>query len=287
MRIEDLKRWHWVVIGIVAGLALGYLYASVEPQVPRSIGQQTFERDLTRKLDSGHAILSNLVVYPPKDGVAVVTGMQLERVRGGGDQWAPKPFSFWVRMPYKPQENAPGDASATTTVQEYLAHVASQHDHVTFRYAWWRETTAIYTICVLGAVAVIGGIWPIVINLLVGAGFGRRSEPDPEYDLSRFGQGQEESKAGKKEMTEADYDQLKALEAELERNLQPSGSGAAGQVGPGEGPPAAVRALSGVPLEASSLAQQQEDKDYAGEFYPTVAHAPKPKKKAESSAHEE
>ena len=46
MHIQDLKRWHWILIAIPIGAALSYAWTSIEPSVPRHIGQETFEQQL-------------------------------------------------------------------------------------------------------------------------------------------------------------------------------------------------------------------------------------------------
>ena len=47
MHVQDLKRWHWVAISIVVGLALSYVWSSVEwdENLP-TVGQADFERGL-------------------------------------------------------------------------------------------------------------------------------------------------------------------------------------------------------------------------------------------------
>jgi hypothetical protein len=48
--IDEIKRWQWVVIGLIVGLCLGFAGTSGEPNYDgRLSGQLEFERDLLRK----------------------------------------------------------------------------------------------------------------------------------------------------------------------------------------------------------------------------------------------
>src|SRR4051812_45309534 len=71
MPIEDLKRWHWVVIGCVVGLVLGFgqLYGGNEPAThPPSIGPQEFEEELRAAPRDGLPVLDNITIYPGSAG---------------------------------------------------------------------------------------------------------------------------------------------------------------------------------------------------------------------------
>src|SRR5919112_37666 len=101
MHIQDLKRWHWILIAIPIGLALSYAWTSAEPSVPRHIGQETFEYDLAAAPVEGNPWLDHLVVHPAREGVMVVTGEQL--VLRPNEKLADyKPFAFNALTPYQP-----------------------------------------------------------------------------------------------------------------------------------------------------------------------------------------
>ena len=68
MHVQDLKRWHWAVIALVVGLALSYVWSSVEwdENLP-TIGQRDFEAGLLINYpQAGH--LNNVTVMPPQEG---------------------------------------------------------------------------------------------------------------------------------------------------------------------------------------------------------------------------
>jgi hypothetical protein len=284
MQIEDLKRWHWIVIGLAAGLVLSYLYASIEPgSRGDSMAQERFERFVTNRPYQGeHPWLTDVKVYPDRDGMTVVTGYYLEPGRN-----LYNPFRFISQTPYQPlariRDNRPPDweQSEQQTVRKYLEHHAAEREHLSVRYMWTHEPRFIYMIWTGAAVAIIGGIWPTIIGLLTAAGMGRRRAAEPEYDLDRFKGGDEPElqPQQKREVTQEDIDQLAAVEAELQRRLAAHG---------GDEPPAAaeqetteqpIRQLDGRPLEHAAQQQAEDERrSYAGEFYPTVAHVPKSKK---------
>ena len=70
MGIEDLRRWHWVIIGLMLGAALGSTRVFFGPDLdsPGSYSQPLFERKLRETLADGTPALRGLVVHPPGSG---------------------------------------------------------------------------------------------------------------------------------------------------------------------------------------------------------------------------
>jgi hypothetical protein len=275
MQVQDLKRWHWALIALVVGVALSYAWTNVEPTIPRSLGQATFEDLLVRPPHEGHAWLENLTVYPPEEGVYVVTGEQLT-VTSGSKEGTYKPFAYMAKIPYVPGAGrtvagAKPSAPADQTILTYLKTTAEQHAHVDYRYAWERKPAAVYAIWTVGSLVVIGGVWPSLVSLLTGGGLGlTRQKDDDDYDLSRFGSGKEAAPAGPTGPTTADVDQLKAVEAELEQKLAGFGITGATDAAGGTDQAGGVRKLDAQPLEAAPIDKPEEPKDYKGEFYPVA-----------------
>jgi hypothetical protein len=278
MAIEDLKRWHWVVIGVVVGalMGLGQVYGGNEPwaNLP-SIGQQEFEEGLRARPRDGAAVFENITVYPGAGGepdlVVVDRRMDWGLFAGlragpaGSDARQIRYVQHFIRArrPFKPFAPIAGAvARPNYTVRDYLNDA-----HVNFRYAWWKEPKTLIALWTVGSTVLIGGVWPTVLNLLVGAGFGRRQPKEPDYDLGRFKS--EPGPAGPAATTPdgaALEEHVRKLEEELAGSLS-AGVSAAGQDQANESKPAP--ALLAAPVEAPAAAGD-EDKEYQGEFYPVA-----------------
>src|SRR5262249_757907 len=123
-------------------------------------------------------------------------------------------------------------------------------------------------------ILLVGGVWPSIVSLMVGAGLGFNKEDEgPEYDLNRFKHEEDKKKAAAAQPTAADVKHLHDLEDELGKKLAAQ---AAGQPIPEDAPDqaAAVRKLDGGPLQQVVDDKPPEDHDYKGEFYP-VDRGPK------------
>jgi hypothetical protein len=156
------------------------------------------------------------------------------------------------------------------TVVDYLASIKERHPEVAYRIAWWERPTILYTLWAGGSVLVIGGIWPTVLGLLLGAGFGRHSAAEQEYDLSRFKSEPESRAVHQATMHGAlDVEQLDALEQELRRTLAQQAS--TSDQPAGERP--IVAQLGATADDSTAPAQADEQKEYQGEFYPVVRKA--------------
>ena len=73
MAIEDLKRWHWCVIGLLVGAAVAAIRLSMDPPEPKGItlvAPHVFEEQwLTHQDPGGRPVYSieNVRIHPPKD----------------------------------------------------------------------------------------------------------------------------------------------------------------------------------------------------------------------------
>jgi hypothetical protein len=279
MQVQDLKRWHWVLAALIVGLALSYVWSSVEwgDALP-TVGQVDFERGLTLNYPQvGH--ITDVTVLPPEDGKYKVVCSQLRRTKD------PKimefrPVAFMADAPYKAGDWR-GAPEQFPTVRQFLAKMKSEKP-ISYRYAWYRETWAIFLLWTGASLLLIGGVWPSVVSLLTGGGLGLEAQPKgPEYDLSRFGKGQEAGKAPRAAptATAGDMDELRRLEAELEQKLAAGGgAGAAGaEAGAAASAPGEVKKLTGGPVEEVKTQQEELEKEYGGEYYPVVrsVHAKK------------
>lgn len=70
MRVDRIKRWQWILIGLLIGLVLAYLQSSIGAEgfvfsgKHSSVGQQEFERAIAQPPAGGNPIVKNLRVYP-------------------------------------------------------------------------------------------------------------------------------------------------------------------------------------------------------------------------------
>lgn len=280
MEIQDLKRWQWALIGLVGGLILGlayrYVYTDFDPGLP-TLGQPEMLAPLMVQQDfaTGRPIIDNVVVYPLSDGDAraqLVTfkmrqvyhfrdpqsGAMFTRTR-----WEPR--QIWAEIPFDPA-GPPGN-----TLGDRLAELGRQElmDGADPGTAWWRAPLPGTLLFAAGGVLLLGGVWPSVLAVLVGAGFGSRKAKE-EYDLSRFNGAPEEDAAAKPGVTAEDMDELDRLNASLEQSSagEPDASGD-GQAGGKSSESEQKRTLvADDPVHAR--ADDDKPRDYQGEWYPVA-----------------
>jgi hypothetical protein len=270
MHIEDIKRWHWMLIAVVVGLLLSYALSDVPwgDDLP-TLGQIDFERGVAAKFPQpGH--IANVVVLPSsqKD----VTPVVFEQLRRTSD---PKkmefhPSMFRAPVPFKSQR----DGQTYASVNDFLSKVPEKaNPDFSFKYAWHRDRSSTYILWTTAAVLLIGVVWPSLVSLLTGGGLGfvRAKSSDPEYDLSRFGNRTTAQKSQPGVPSAVDLDEVRRLDDELERRLAAGATSEGGHAqAPSQTADEAVRALNGGPLETANLQDKDESKEYGGEFYPVV-----------------
>ncbi len=266
MHVQDLKRWHWAVISIIVGLALSYVWSSVEwdENLP-TIGQRDFEAGLAIKFpQAGH--LDNVTVMPPQEGKYKIVAEQVRNTKTPGVIDL-RPVAFMADTPYVSGKWR-GESDSHANVLEYLKAAKQANPDVTYKYAWYRETWAIFVLWTGASVLLIGGVWPSIVSLMVGAGLGfHKEDKGPDYDLSRFKSEEDAKKAGAAQPSAADMKHLQDLESELEKKLAAQRAGLPIPEDETE-EQAAIRKLEAGPLEKMVDEKPPEDHDYKGEFYP-------------------
>lgn len=155
------------------------------------------------------------------------------------------------------------------TLADFLADAKRQNPSLEYGYQYAWDPRFAYPGAVLASLIVIGGIWPSVLALLIGAGFGPAQKET--YDLSRFKGGAEEKKPARAGPTEADQAKVRELADELEKKLLAE----AGARGVAEGAGASadeapVKELVMAPVEAPVEAKAEVSKEYGGEYYPVA-----------------
>ena len=273
MHVQDLKRWHWVVIALVVGLALSYVWSAVEwdENLP-TIGQRDFETGLTTPFGREKHLM-DVTVMPPQEGKYKIVALQLRPSKTYGVMDA-RPVAYMADTPYR-EGQWRGDSVEHATVREFLASVQKNNASadIDYRYAWYRETWAIYLLWTGASLLLIGGVWPSVISLMVGAGLGfHPEEKGPDYDLERFKADAEKKKAAGHDPTPQELAHLRELEEELERKLAAQRLGVPMPEDEPEAATVAAKKLDGGPLEAFADNREPEEHDYKGEFYPVDRH---------------
>jgi hypothetical protein len=243
MQIEDIKRWHWLLLGLIAGLAISFAWQDHDVvgdvyYARAEIKQPKFEQEaLAKSRKSGQPILQNVRVEPPVKDYAnqlrqIVVGKRL-LLNTADDKEYLVPFYFYAAVPYQPRialseaDNKPFPANGT--VLDYLRLAKAKNPSLGFRYAWEFEPNWFIALCGAGGVVVVGIIWPTILNALMGAGFGRppktQSEKDNEAYLSRFGKRSQKPAASRvaKGPTQEDQDQLLAMNEKMQSELAAAG----------------------------------------------------------------
>lgn len=143
---------------------------------------------------------------------------------------------------------------------------------LSFHYRWWENSKYGYEIWMIGTFLIVGVIWPTLLTVMVKGGLGRTT-PE-EYDLSRFKGAPEPGATAKQAaavVTQSDMDKLRELEETLAASLKASPIATPSAPSAPVAAPA-VQKLAGGPPEAAPAAKPQEDekREYMGEFYPVV-----------------
>lgn len=285
MHIEDLKRWHWIIISLVVGFLLAAVYSSTAIEggggERRTIGVADFLFRMNQKFPDKDSKLipmfRNVRVYPPIENKQVVTLEELvvttdmkTRKRTGQYQArqfvAEIPFALANRNPRTP----------TWTIQDEL-----NQRKMPFTYAAWASSTYIYPIAIGGSFLLIGVIWPSVLYRMQTAGLGHvAKEKDEKADLWKARPSKPEpTRAAPTGPTREDMEQLAAVTASYERSVGDATiSNAAHESKVGV---AAIAAATARKWETSAVEEVKaaekpaEEHEYGGEFYPVDRGAKK------------
>jgi hypothetical protein len=287
MQIEDFKRWHWILISLVIGSLMAFCW-NLTPPDEKADGRGTsafeFVGNLTRqKTGNGYAWIRQTLIYPPEERLDPTTGKigyanyvtcsMLTPLPDGKYRYMIKHFT--ADIPFK-IGNQPAK-SETYSIKDYLAEMKSTFpSEVEYRYAWWAAPKMQYILWMGGAVLLIGGLWPSLVSLMIGAGLGGHKEKKDDYDLSRFGKSREPAKSAmpvKPAVTDADMQKLRDLEDQLESNvagMQMTGGVAASGVTSAANAPVKVLSGGSEPAKTVAPTEPEEPREYTGEYYPVV-----------------
>ena len=289
MQIEDFKRWHWVLISLAIGALLAYGRTMLSPDesgTGRGIAAIEFVQNVARpKTGNGYEWIKQLTIYPTQTIPDASTGQMrqvnfvvcnlLTPLPNGKYQY--KPVHFTAEIPFKVANIKP--TSDTYSIRDYLTEVKERFPDLTYRYAWWTQPRAQFGIWMGGAVLLIGGVWPSLVSLMIGAGLGRpHKEKTDDYDLERFSKSKP-TKApepvAKPGLSAAEAQKLRDMQDQMEKDLAAAGM----QMTSGGEPASAgasltssqVKVLAGTSVEPVAAPKtDDEPKEYKGEFYPVA-----------------
>ncbi len=298
MKFAYWKRWQWIALGLVLGGLVGLVRSSLGPgfdtDIHDTLNQPVFEDYLLRGRVGNKDVIEvkNLVVHPPFDETAIdwVTGvavLQYNAPENPRDPASPlkrwqevEPFRFSTHVLYDrfgERNLAMGKPPEGSTNRDYLQRLANEYPErgIHFRYAWWDAPRMQLYLWLAGGLLVFGLILPTIIHLIAPV-----PKDESGVDLRKIRSSKPTPHPVPAGLSAADEDQLAAVEAELERKLAAAMDDDDAPVAR-DAPkaPVAIRKLDAGPLEASKTAPTASDepREFGGEYYPTVAHAPKSK----------
>lgn len=270
MGLENVKRWHWVTIGLV----LGYLYAEARmlagPVDVAALGQsfndpRTFEKSLAGRTD-GVPHFTDLTVYPYSSGRHLVAGRFYNATprkieRGDKTLWVTgwEDRCFVAANPYRDG----------LSVYEYLKRTPD----ASARYAWWADPRWSRLAYTAAGLLVVGVLWPTALNLLR---FGQFTRP-PDEKVPHLA-APVSTKPLNTSTTPAPTGEdavIAALEARLAAHLADPNPVASAKPPP---TPAQPAKLVGKPIQTVATDQAGRAIDYgaaADDYYPTEVHSPK------------
>jgi hypothetical protein len=294
MGIENLNRFHWMIIGAMVGVVLSLVWVGAAGNVEglSSSDQSVFERDLLLKDAGGQPLVTGIVVHPqefsPSDGIDVnpVTYKRLARDRKGNFAWKDK--WFVASIPYRPSISGRITMPAnrdSLTIQTYLDEIAKTNNFVKYRYGWWLVRNNAMLVGGMGGLVVIGGIWPTLLNIMLTAGLGpRKREPKLTKEEKRkagslwsYKSRPETDKPVRPQVTAQDRARLDRVADEYEKNLKAAGMELTSSAPTGKtdtNKPAEVRKLTATTLDTSTTKTDSDDETELKykEYYPVVVH---------------
>ena len=290
MALEDLKRWQWALVGLAIGLALGlayrYAYNDPDPGYPTLKRAESLEPLMVaRDFEMDRPIVDDVTIYPllsDDDKVQLVTFNMRQVYRfedpehgGAGftrSRWEAR--QIWAEIPFE-KSGPPGNTFADRVRRLQAAGVLGGAN---VSFGWAHKPLPGLLLYAAAGVLLVGGIWPTLLNVLLGAGFGRDRSKEA-YDLARFG-GEEaggEGIKGRRGLTGEEQDQLAAVTGGLEDST--GGMSAENVPPPGARNPDKDGFSPTRPLPQESVPEPREPEakeqtEYDGAWYPVA----KPKK---------
>ena len=219
------------------------------------INQARFERDLRLppiKTSNGDKPYIGGIAIHPTGAVDLVSFSELDT-----DSMEYRPRWFAAPRPYRAL-GALTEPAKGYRVSDFLGENSPP---VGYSNAWWETPTGAMSLWMGGGAVLVGGVWPFILNFLVGAGLGRKPKEE-EYDLGRFKS--EPVSETKKELSEEERRRLEELEEELAARLGGAGDQPRTEIIQAPAPAKELASEVGVQVPLGP----EEQKDYEGEYYP-------------------
>src|ERR1051325_1323006 len=135
MNLESWKRWHWALIGLVAGARIRWADVSRhEGELvggPGFITQIVFEQEFLAAPVEGRPRLKNFSIHRVGDADVV----EMERISSLGADANYLPVKFAAPVPYRPLR-AVAPAGEDNTVRQFMQHSAARDAKLVVRFAW-------------------------------------------------------------------------------------------------------------------------------------------------------
>jgi hypothetical protein len=288
MRVRDVRRWQWLVLGALVGLLLWGMHrpggAGLALEGECINDQRTFEQRLMKSI-AGRPLFADVkvsrhraVAAPGRvEEVYLISGTSCDgAVREDGKyHWGPA--FFVARAPYHPATlPAPAGSDGSKVAQRWerlerptvidFLRLAEAAGGPGFTVAWW--DTYPFAAWFGGAVFLIGIVWPCVIDLIV---FGRLVRPRARSVPGRM------TTVAEPPATASPLENSELLHA-LEQQAAATQPGAApvrhGGTGASPVRPLEAAPVSAVP-EAATAAKTFKAK--AEDFYPTEDRTVRPR----------
>lgn len=280
MDLTSLKGWQWGLIGIVMGSIIGFSWMSMPESSTRNSDPNEFKRALGRlsdggrqrdanfDLNKGQPLIKNIIVMPPvvdPDGIAVYT-VKFDRLGvdvGSGNKTVWLADQLYAKTPFE------GNQSIIDYLNARQISFSDRTGAGQYRPVYMGAAVGLFS---------LGFLWPAFINFLVGAGL---EKPKPREEKRVYASGEQNDgtiKDKKKGVSAKDLNDLNALNDRLEASVGKGLKAREGSKADAKTVDEIVsKLLSGSgakntedPTAAVQVAQNDEPKEYQGEWYPVV-----------------
>jgi hypothetical protein len=291
MELSSLRTWQWMIIGTLAGAAVGFSWSNRSIDLGRNGNKEMF-RQLVRNsagaVTRGQpAIIRDIVVYEPETDPSnvLVYPVRFKYQQANRVFWqqmdAAAKSGGKLQKPPEPEWQSSGIYAATPfhegrSIIDYLKLSKLPY---TDRSGSGKYVPMYYGAA--GGLAVIGLLWPASIRLMIAAGLAKAPPPRPKKEKKpkhRTGEDVDDmiTKAAPKKVNAGALDALNdAMEASLASTLSSGGPRVTTPAAVVE--PVSVLMSGGGSRNSTDPTEQpaapmtpEEKKDYAGDYYPVA-----------------
>lgn len=272
MDLASLKQWQWALIGIVAGAIIGLSWMRMPASTGRNADPNEFKM-IVGNVSSGARypvnkdlpLVKNIQILPPEtdpDG-KLVYSVRFDRLGvNAKDQTVYQEQWLNAKTPFEGNQS----------IIDFLAQ----------RGVSFSDRTGVgqYRPVAMGAAVglfSVGFLWPAFISFLVGAGLEKPKPKEVERIYASGPQNDGTIKEKKKGVSAKDVSDLNALNDRLEASVGKGLKARGGKNQDSEVEEIVSKLMSGSgarntedPTAASVPAAPQEEKEYAGEWYPVA-----------------